>query len=93
MGRAEDRKRKKNVSKKLTGSQFNRLKSDINHEYVQIEVESQMNKFRGLFSECFIEAVMKNNISQIKALTILDDTCLIMKRKIASKREKKDGES
>lgn len=93
MGRKEDRQRSRVVNKKLTKGQFNQLQGDINQEFINREVAIQTKKFREFFSDCFIDAVIKNNISQSKALSILDDVAIIMKRKVSEKREKKNGES
>lgn len=86
MGRAEDRKKKKYISKKLTQTQFEKLQGDINKKFVQDEVKSQVNNFKELFSECLIESFKKNGYSNEKVRIILDDVSIIMQRKIGEKR-------
>lgn len=81
MGRAEDRKRKKYISKKLTQKQFENLKNDINNEFINKEVSERCKYFKELFSDSLMEAFLKNNLPKSKVMMILDDTELIMKRK------------
>lgn len=90
MGRAEIRKQRKYVSKKLSEEQYKNLLSDVNKEYVESEVENRVIWFKNLFSECLIEAFEKNNISKSKSLMILDDVDTIMHRKAS---EKKNGKA
>lgn len=86
MGRAEDRKRKKYISKKLTQKQFEILKSDINRELIEKEVSERCKYFKELFSDCLAEAFVKNNLPKTKLRLILDDVALIMKRKVEERR-------
>jgi len=90
MGRAEDRKRKKYISKKLTQKQFEILKSDINREFIEKEVSERCKYFKELFSDSLVEAFLKNNLPKSKVMMILDDTDLIMKRKV---EERRNGQS
>lgn len=89
MGRAEIRKQKKYISKKLSEEQYKNLLSDVNREYVESEVENRVIWFKNLFSECLIEAFEKNNITKNKALMILDDVNTIIHRKASEKRNGK----
>jgi hypothetical protein len=86
MGRAEDRRKMKKVKKKLTENQFNQLHSAINQEFINEEVTRQMTSFKDLFSDCLIEALKKNNICLTKITAILDDTKLIMVRRVEERR-------
>lgn len=81
MGRAEKRKQKKVISKKLTVSQYNNLLNGVNKEYIEQEVKERVTWFKNIFSECLIEAFEKNNISKSKSFMILEDVELIMQRK------------
>lgn len=81
MGRAEKRKQKKVISKKLTVSQYNNLLNSVNKEYIEQEVKDRVSWFKNIFSECLIEAFEKNNISKSKSFTILEDVQIIMQRK------------
>lgn len=90
MGRAEIRKQRKYVSKKLSEEQYKNLLSDVNKEYVESEVENRVIWFKNMFSECLIEAFEKNNITKSKALMILDEVDTIMHRKGS---EKKNGKA
>ena len=89
MGRAEIRKQRKYVSKKLSEEQYRNLMSDVNKEYLDREVKNQVIWFKNLFSECLIESFEKNNISKSKALMILDDVDTIMQRKASEKNNGK----
>lgn len=90
MGRAEIRKQRKYVSKKLSNEQYKNLVNDVNKEYVEREVQDRVMWFKNLFSECLIESFEKNNISKSKALMILDDVDTIIQRKAS---EKKNGKA
>lgn len=81
MGRAEKRKQKKVISKKLTVSQYNNLLNGVNKEYIEQEVKDRVTWFKNIFSECLIEAFEKNNISKSKSFMILEDVQIIMQRK------------
>lgn len=89
MGRAEDRKRKKYISKKLTQKQFENLKNDINNEFINKEVSERCKYFKELFSDCLAEAFVRNNLSRTKLMMILDDVELIMNQKLEEKRNGK----
>lgn len=89
MGRAENRKKRRYVNKKLTPEQFAHLESDINREYIDSEVKTQIAYFKKLFSECLMEAMKKNGYSQFKTNQILDDVIAIMGRKVDEKREER----
>lgn len=89
MGRAEIRKQRKYVSKKLSEEQYKNLISDVNKEYVESEVENRVIWFKNMFSDCLIEAFEKNNITKNKALMILDDVDTIMHRKASDKKNGK----
>lgn len=90
MGRAENRKMKKYVSKKLSEEQYKTLMSDVNKEFVEKEVQERVIWFKNLFSECLVEAFEKNNVTKNKALMILDDVDTIMHRKAS---ENKNGKA
>lgn len=86
MGRAEDRKKRKYINKKLTPEQFAHLESNVNKEYINSEVKTQIAYFKKLFSECLTEAFQKNGINLTKANMIIDDVGVIMERKVSEKR-------
>lgn len=46
MGRAEDRKKKKSVNRRITDKQFQALNSDINQEFIKQEVKEQVGFFK-----------------------------------------------
>lgn len=87
MGRAEDRKKKKFMKKRLTNEQLGRLQSETNLEYINLEVEKKCDFFKNLFSDCIIEAFKKNGFSNIQANKLLDDVEIIMKKKVAKSNE------
>lgn len=91
MGRAEDRKKKKSVNRRITDKQFQALNSDINQEFIKQEVKEQVGFFQELFTECLTEAFKNNGISNTKAGVILDDIRIIMIRKVEEKRSGKVG--
>lgn len=90
MGRAENRKAKREMKKKLTPTQFEILQSSANKEIVELEVANQIKFYQDLWGKCIIEAFKKNGYSTDKAKMILDDIELIMLRKMEAK---KNGDS
>lgn len=88
MGRAEKRKQKKALSRRLTPEQFAKLNSDANREMVKYEVDKQIEFYQALWTECMLEAFKQNNISTEKVRIILEDIETIMLRKVS---EKKNG--
>lgn len=90
MGRAEIRKQRKYVSKKLSDEQYKKLTGEVNKEYIEKEVESRVDWFKNLFSECLIESFDIHKIPKSKALMIIDDVSNIMQRKV---EEKKNGKA
>lgn len=88
MGRAENRKKKKFLNRRLTPEQFERLNSRANKELIDYEVNNQIKFYQALLTECMIEAFKQNKISTDKAKMVLQDIEMIMLRKI---EEKKNG--
>ncbi len=82
MGRAERRKQQKFMNRKLSIDQFDKLKNEVNRDYINIEVDRQCTFFKNIFSECLIESFKNNGISSSKGKQILDDVELIMLRKV-----------
>lgn len=89
MGRAEDRKKAKEIRKKLTPQQFQQLQSDVNRRFIDEEVNARMEYYKGLWSECLIEAFRRNGYTTDKAKILLDDIGLLMKQKVEEKRNGK----
>ncbi len=82
MGRTERRKQQRVMNKKLSTDQFNKLQSEVNRDYINIEVDRQCTFFKNMFSDCLIEAFKNNGISNSKGKQILEDVELIMLRKV-----------
>lgn len=92
MNRAERRKMQRKGRKKgltLSDEQVAKIQSEANMEYIRMEVERRMKINETLFSEALIEAFERNNISKTKGKMLLDDISLIMRRKVAEKRNEK----
>lgn len=85
MGRAENRKKKKFLNRKLTPEQFEKLNSEANKELIDYEVDKQIKFYQNLWTECMLEAFKINKISTDKARMILEDIETIMLRKVAEK--------
>lgn len=83
MGRAEDRKKKKIMKRKLTNVQLDRLQSEANLEYINQEVEKKCDFFKELFSQCITEAFKKNGFTNVQANKLLDDVQIIMRKKVS----------
>ena len=90
MGRAENRKKKKFLNRKLTPEQFAKLNSEANKELIDYEVDKQIKFYQNLWTECMLEAFKINKISTDKARMVLEDIETIMLRKV---EEKKNGEA
>lgn len=85
MGRAENRKKKKILNRRLTPEQFEKLNSEANKELIDYEVDRQIKFYQNLWTECMIKAFEQNNISKDKARMVLEDIETIMLRKVAEK--------
>lgn len=82
MGRAEDRKRAKNVKKKLNDEQFNNLMNMASSDYIKIEVNRQMNFLQKHFTDAIIESLKKNGFNNTKIAMIIDDVQSIFLKKV-----------
>ena len=84
MGRAEDRKKRKHIKSKLTDEQFKNMMNSVNREYIRDEVERQCTWYKKVFTECIIESFEKNKIGKNKAMKIIEDVDLIIKRRMSN---------
>ena len=84
MGRAEDRKKRKHIKSKLTDEQYKNMMNAVNREYIREEVERQCIWFKAVFTECIIESFEKNKIGKNKAMKIVEDVDLIIKRRMSN---------
>lgn len=82
MGRAEDRKRKKEVRKKLSEKQYNNLVNATCSDYVKLEVNRQMDFLQKHFTDAIIESLKKNGMSNTKIYMIIDDVQSIFLKKV-----------
>ena len=82
MGRAENRKKIKTIKKRITEKQFKALNSEINMRYVNDEVDKQIKFYQKLWSDCIIEAFKKCGYTLDKAKVVLDETEVIMLKKV-----------
>lgn len=82
MGRAEDRKRKKNVKKKLNDNQFNNLMTRVDSDFIKLEVDRQMDFLQTNFTDAIIESLKKNGLSNTKISIIVDDVQSIFLKKV-----------
>lgn len=89
MGRAENRKKMKSIKKRMTDEQFGQLNSEINRQYINDEVNSQICFYQKLWSDCIIEAFKKCGYTLDKAKIILDETESIMLKKVEAKKNGK----
>ena len=78
MGRAERRKQKKVIGKKLTDEQYNRLLGEVNEDFLNLELSKRIKEFQEVFIEALTKAFEKNGISKIKLNMIMDDVISIM---------------
>lgn len=82
MGRAEDRKRKKEVRKSLSEKQYERLMNIATSDYVKFEVNRQMDFLQKNFTDAIIESLKKNGFSNTKIAMIVDDVQSIFLKKV-----------
>lgn len=82
MGRAEDRKRKKEVRKSLSDKQYEKLMSIATSDYVKFEVNRQMDFLQKHFTDAIIESLKKNGFSNTKIAMIVDDVQSIFLKKV-----------
>lgn len=81
MGRAEDRKKSKNIKKKLTDKQYQEMMNSVNKKYLIDEVNAKCNIFSGILLDAVEESLKKNGISNTKISQILRDVELEVLRK------------
>lgn len=81
MGRAENRKHKKGVKRKLTPEQYNQLTTNITNDLVEEEMKKRVEYFQTLFTEVMEYAMKKNKISDKKYAEILQDMEIEMLRR------------
>ena len=80
MGRAERRKQKKFIGKRLTDEQYERLLSGATEDFINLEVDKRIKNFQDTFVDALTKAFEKNGISKIKLNMIMDDVISIMKK-------------
>lgn len=82
MGRAEDRKIKRRVDKKIGKSTVDRMAQNLDQEIINWQVNVRCQKFESYLIDSVIEAMKKNGISNSQIKRISEDIELILKRKV-----------
>lgn len=82
MGRAEDRKMKKRVNKKIGKGSIDTIANGINKELISCEVDRKCKIFQEMMIDSVVEAMKRNNLSNSQMKRISDDIELVLRKKV-----------
>jgi len=82
MGRAEDRKMKRRVDRKIGKGTVETMAANLNQEVINYQVNSRCQKFESYFIDSVIEAMKKNGINNTQIKRISEDIELILRKKV-----------
>lgn len=82
MGRAEDRKMKKRVNKKIGKGRIDTIANGISKELISCEVDRKCKIFQEMMIDSVVEAMKRNNLSNAQMKRISDDIELVLRKKV-----------
>ena len=82
MGRAEDRKMKRKVDKKVGKGTIDKMTKGLDKEFIDYQVNDKCKKFESWIIDSVVEAMKKNGLTNAQVKRISDDIELILKRKV-----------
>ncbi|EKQ50293.1 MULTISPECIES: hypothetical protein [unclassified Clostridium] len=82
MGRAEDRKMRKRVDKKIGKGAVEKMAANLNQEVINWQVNSRCQKFESYLIDSVIEAMKRNGLNNAQIKRISDDIELILRKKV-----------
>lgn len=82
MGRAEDRKMRKKVDKKIGKGTVEKMAANLNQEVINWQVNTRCQKFESYLIDSVVEAMKKNGFTNTQIKRISDDIELILRKKV-----------
>lgn len=82
MGRAEDRKMKRKVDKKVGKGTIDKIAKGLDKEFIDFQVNSKCKRFESYLIDSVIEAMKRNGLTNAQMKKISDDIELILRKKV-----------
>lgn len=82
MGRAEDRKMRKRVDRKIGKGTVEKMAENLNQEVINYQVNTRCQKFESYLIDSVIEAMKRNGLNNTQVKRISDDIELILRKKV-----------
>lgn len=82
MGRAEDRKMRRKIDKKVGKGTVENMAKSLNQELINHEVNRKCQKFETYLIDSVIEAMKRNGLNNSQIKRISDDIDLILRKKV-----------
>jgi len=82
MGRAEDRKMKRKVDKKVGKGTIDKITKGLDKEFIDYQVNAKCKKFESYLIDSVVEAMKRNGITNAQIKRISTDIELILKKKV-----------
>ena len=82
MGRAEDRKMRRKIDKRVGKGTVEKLAQNLDQELINWQVNTRCEKFESYLIDSVIEAMKNNGLSNTQIKRISIDIELILKRKV-----------
>ncbi len=82
MGRAENRKIKQRVDKRIGKGKVDNIAKGLDQELINYEVNRKCNIFQGMLIDSIVEAMKRNGLTNAQTKRISDDIELILRKKV-----------
>lgn len=82
MGRAENRKIKQRVDKRIGKGKVDNIAKGLDQELISYEVNRKCNIFQGMLIDSIVEAMKRNGLTNTQTKRISDDIELILRKKV-----------
>lgn len=82
MGRAEDRKMRRKIDKKVGKGTVDRMAQNLNQEVINWQVNERCKKFESYLIDSVVEAMKRNGLNNSLVKRISDDIELILRKKV-----------
>ena len=82
MGRAEDRKMKRKVDKKVGKGTIDKIAKGLDKEFIDFQVNSKCKRFESYLIDSVVEAMKRNGLTNAQMKKISDDIELILRKKV-----------
>lgn len=82
MGRAENRRIKRKVNKKIGKQKVNNIVNGIDQELINSEIDRKCKVFQGMIVDSVVEAMKRNGLNNSLVKRISDDIEIILRKKV-----------